>query len=45
MFYRYKAIVWPLRVRTSKAVVAATIIFIWLGSVLFALPALVLSTT
>jgi len=42
---RYKAIVWPLKVRTSKSVVAATILLIWIGSVIFALPALLLSKT
>ena len=43
--FRYKAIVWPLKVRTSKMVVTATILFIWIGSTVFALPALLFSTT
>ena len=43
--FRYKAIVWPLKVRTSKAVVALTIFMIWIGSIIFALPALLLSKT
>ena len=42
---RYKAIVWPLKVRTSKAVVGVTIFMIWIGSIIFALPALLLSKT
>jgi len=43
--YRYKAIVWPLKVRTSKTVVTAVILIIWMGSTVFALPALMFSTT
>ena len=45
MLFRYKAIVWPLKVRTSRATVAATIGIIWIGSACLGWPALIYSET
>ena len=45
IYFRYKAIVWPLKRRTSKYIVIGTILAIWIGSALLAIPALLFSRT
>ena len=45
VYCRYKAIVWPLKRRTSKYIVFGTILVIWIGSAMLAIPALLFSRT
>eukprot|EP00095_Tigriopus_kingsejongensis_P008398 maker-scaffold9_size846264-snap-gene-4.22 protein:Tk08398 transcript:maker-scaffold9_size846264-snap-gene-4.22-mRNA-1 annotation:"hypothetical protein DAPPUDRAFT_54432" len=41
---RYRAIVWPLKVRNSKYCVGSSILVIWVSSFIFALPTMLFSS-